>query len=50
MPTIPNEVKALGGAASTTRTADQTLVARLFAAIPTVTTTGFSEVYTFRRR
>jgi hypothetical protein len=40
-----NEVKAIGGAASTTRTADQTLVARLFAAVPTVTTTGFSEVW-----
>jgi hypothetical protein len=34
-----NEVKALGRANSTTRTADQTLVARLFAAVPTVTTT-----------
>ena len=34
-----NEAKALGRVNSTTRTADQTLVARLFAAVPTVTTT-----------
>jgi hypothetical protein len=33
-----NEEKALGSATSTTRTADQTLVARLFAGIATVTT------------
>jgi hypothetical protein len=38
-------VKALGGATSTTRTADQTLVARLFAPIPTVTTTGIRAVW-----
>ena len=40
-----NEVKALGGVNSTTRTADQTLVARLFAPIPTVTTTGIPAVW-----
>ncbi len=40
-----NEVKALGGVTSTTRTADQTLVARLFAPIPTVTTTGIPAVW-----
>ena len=40
-----NEVKAIGGAASTTRTADQTLVARLFAVVPTVTTTGIPDVW-----
>lgn len=32
-----NEVKAIGSATSTTRTADQTLVARLFAAVGTTT-------------
>ena len=40
-----NEVKALGGANSTVRTADQTLVARLFAVVPTVTTTGIPAVW-----
>jgi hypothetical protein len=40
-----NEVKALGGVASTARTADQTLVARLFAAVPAVTTTGIPDVW-----
>lgn len=40
-----NEVKAIGGATSSTRTADQTLVARLFAAVPTVTTTGIPDVW-----
>ena len=40
-----NEVKALGGVNSTTRTADQTLVARLFAVIPSVTTTGIPAVW-----
>jgi hypothetical protein len=40
-----NEAKALGGVNSTTRTADQTLVARLFAAVPTVTTTGIPGVW-----
>jgi hypothetical protein len=40
-----NEVKALGGATSTTRTADQTLVARLFAPIATVTTTSIPAVW-----
>jgi hypothetical protein len=40
-----NEVKALGGVTSTTRTADQTLVARLFAPIATVTTTGIPAVW-----
>ena len=40
-----NEAKALGGINSTTRTADQTLVAQLFAAVPTVTTTGIPAVW-----
>jgi hypothetical protein len=40
-----NEVKALGGATSATRTADQTLVARLFAPVATVTTTGIPAVW-----
>jgi hypothetical protein len=40
-----NEVKAIGSATSTTRTADQTLVARLFAAVPTTTTTGIPAVW-----
>jgi hypothetical protein len=40
-----NEVKALGSATSTTRTADQTLVARLFAAVPTTTTTSIPAVW-----
>jgi hypothetical protein len=40
-----NEVKAIGSATSTTRTADQTLVAQLFAAIPTVTTTSIPAVW-----
>jgi hypothetical protein len=40
-----NEVKALGGATSTTRTADQTLVARLFAPVGTVTTTSIPAVW-----
>ena len=40
-----NEVKSLGAVNSTTRTADQTLVARLFAVIPTVTTTGIPNVW-----
>jgi hypothetical protein len=40
-----NEVKALGGATSATRTADQTLVARLFAPIPSVTTTSIPAVW-----
>lgn len=40
-----NEVKALGGATSTVRTADQTLVARLFAVVPSVTTTGIPGVW-----
>ena len=40
-----NEVKALGGVTSATRTADQTLVARLFAVIPSVTTTGIPGVW-----
>jgi hypothetical protein len=40
-----NEVKAIGSATSTTRTADQTLVARLFAAVPTVTTTPIPDVW-----
>ena len=40
-----NEVKASGGVTSTTRTADQTLVARLLAPIPTVTTTGIPAVW-----
>lgn len=40
-----NEVKAIGGVNSTTRTADQTLVARLFAVVPTVTTTGIPHVW-----
>ena len=37
-----NEVKAMGGATSTTRTADQTLVARLFAAVAGVHDHGHS--------
>ena len=40
-----NEVKAIGSATSTTRTADQTLVARLFAAVPAVTTTSIPAVW-----
>lgn len=40
-----NEAKAIGSATSTTRTADQTLVAQLFAAVPTVTTTGIPAVW-----
>lgn len=40
-----NEVKAVGGVNSATRTADQTLVARLFAVVPTVTTTGIPAVW-----
>jgi hypothetical protein len=40
-----NEVKAIGGTTSATRTADQTLVARLFAVVPTVTTTGIPAVW-----
>lgn len=40
-----NEAKALGGTISSTRTADQTLVARLFAAVPTVTTTSIPAVW-----
>jgi hypothetical protein len=40
-----NEAKALGGVNSTTRTADQTLVARLFAPVATVTTTGIPAVW-----
>ena len=40
-----NEVKAIGSAASTTRTSEQTLVARLFAAVPAVTTTGIPDVW-----
>jgi hypothetical protein len=40
-----NEVKSLGSATSATRTADQTLVARLYAVIPTVTTTGIPGVW-----
>lgn len=40
-----NEVKAIGGATSAVRTADQTLVARLFAVVPTVTTTGIPDVW-----
>jgi hypothetical protein len=40
-----NEAKAIGSATSTTRTADQTLVAQLFAAVPTVTTTSIPAVW-----
>ena len=40
-----NEEKAIGSATSTTRTADQTLVARLFAAVPTTTTTSIPAVW-----
>ena len=40
-----NEAKALGSINSTTRTADQTLVAQLFAAVATVTTTGIPAVW-----
>ena len=40
-----NEVKALGGVTSAARTADQTLVAQLFAVIPSVTTTGIPAVW-----
>ena len=40
-----NEAKALGGINSTTRTADQTLVAQLFAAVPTITTTSIPAVW-----
>jgi hypothetical protein len=40
-----NEVRAIGSATSTTRTADQTLVAQLFAAVPTVTTTSIPAVW-----
>jgi hypothetical protein len=40
-----NEVKLIGSATSTTRTADQTRVAQLFAAIPTVTTTSIPAVW-----
>jgi hypothetical protein len=40
-----NEVKALGGVNSATRTADQTLVARLFAPIPSITTTSIPAVW-----
>lgn len=40
-----NEVKAIGSATSTTRTADQTLIARLFAAVPTTTTTSVPAVW-----
>ena len=40
-----NDVKAVGGVNSTTRTADQTLVAQLFAVVPTVTTTGIPAVW-----
>jgi PAP2 superfamily len=40
-----NEVKAIGGVNSATRTADQTLVARLFAPIATITTTSIPAVW-----
>jgi hypothetical protein len=40
-----NEAKAIGSATSTTRTADQTRVAQLFAAVPTVTTTSIPAVW-----
>jgi hypothetical protein len=40
-----NEAKAIGGVNSTTRTADQTLVARLFAPVATVTTTSIPAVW-----
>jgi PAP2 superfamily len=40
-----NEAKALGSATSTTRTAEQTLVAQLFAGIPTVTTYGLPAMW-----
>lgn len=40
-----NEVKALGGVNSQVRTADQTLVAQLYAVVPTVTTTGIPAVW-----
>ena len=40
-----NEAKALGGANSSTRTADQTLVAQLFAPVATVTITGIPAVW-----
>ena len=40
-----NEVKAIGGTTSSVRTADQALVARLFAVVPTVTTTGIPDVW-----
>ena len=40
-----NEVKALGGVNSTSRTADQTLVAQLFAPVATVTTTSIPAVW-----
>ena len=40
-----NEAKAIGSATSTTRTADQTLVAQLFAAVPTITTTSIPAVW-----
>ena len=40
-----NEAKEIGSATSTTRTADQTRVAQLFAAVPTVTTTSIPAVW-----
>lgn len=40
-----NEAKAIGSATSATRTADQTRVAQLFAAVPTVTTTSIPAVW-----
>jgi hypothetical protein len=40
-----NEVKAIGGVNSATRTAEQTLIARLFAPIPTITTTSIPAVW-----
>jgi hypothetical protein len=40
-----NAAKAIGSATSTTRTADQTLVAQLFAAVPTITTTSIPAVW-----
>jgi hypothetical protein len=40
-----NEAKAIGSATSTTRTADQTRVAQLFAAVATVTTTSIPAVW-----
>lgn len=40
-----NEVKAIGGTTSTVRTADQTLVAQLYAPIATVTTTSIPALW-----